>query len=140
MTDTFALSDVPGAGADRAPEERGTLDVRSRAVEHIVAQASLQVPGCVARPAGLQQLGTRSLPSASVTFRGSIAIADLHAAATWPCNAEELASTIRASVREEASRLSGTDLERVDVTLHVVPADEAVATSRSTPTATRRVL
>ena len=122
---TFALSDLPGEGTDRPVDDRGTLDVRAKAVEHIVAQASLQVPGCVARPASVQQLGTRNLPSATVTFRGAIAVADLHAAATWPCRAEELTATIRSSVRAEASRLSGTDIERVDVTLHIVSADEA---------------
>lgn len=127
MTDTIAPSTTT------PPDERGTLDVRTKALEHLVAHAALQVPGCVARPAGIHRLA-RSLPSASVTFRGSVAIAELHAAATWPCRVQELATEIRESVRAEASRLSGTDIGRVDVTLHVVSADEAVGT-----TATRRV-
>ena len=124
MTDTLAPAD-----------DRGSLDVRAKAVEHIVANASLEVPGCVARPAGIQKLA-RSLPSASVTFRGSVAIAELHAAATWPCRAQELASTIRDTVRAEASRQSGLEISRLDVTLHVVPADEAVGAGHGT----RRVL
>lgn len=124
MTDTLVPAD-----------DRGSLDVRAKAVEHIVANASLEVPGCVARPAGIQKLA-RSLPSASVTFRGSVAIAELHAAATWPCRAQELASTIRDTVRAEASRQSGLEISRLDVTLHVVPADEVAGTNHGT----RRVL
>ncbi|MBD8606799.1 Asp23/Gls24 family envelope stress response protein [Aeromicrobium sp. CFBP 8757] len=130
------MSDTIEAPPGLAPaEERGTLDVRTKALEHLVAHAALQVPGCVARPAGLHPL-TRSLPSASVTYRGSVAVADLHAAATWPCRVQELATTIRDTVRAEASRLSGTDIGRVDVTLHVVPVDEAVGAT----TSPRRVL
>jgi uncharacterized alkaline shock family protein YloU len=109
-------------------DDRGSLDVRAKAVEHIVAAASLEVPGCVARPAGIQKLA-RSLPSASITFRGSVAIAELHAAATWPCRAQELASAIRDAVRIEASRQSGVEIGRVDVTLHVVPADDVAGSS-----------
>lgn len=120
MTDTLAPTDVPA-------EDRGSLDVRAKAVEHIVARASLQVPGCVERSAGLQKLA-RSLPSASVTFRGSVAIAELHAAATWPCRAQELASTIRDTVRAEAARQTGIEIGRLDVTLHVVPADDTTTT------------
>jgi uncharacterized alkaline shock family protein YloU len=136
VTDTMTPSHDAEADAVRPAGERGTLDVRTKALEHLVAQAALQVPGCVARPAGVHRLA-RSLPSASVTFRGSVAVAELHAAATWPCRVQELATTIRDAVRTEASRLSGTDIGRVDVTLHVVPADETVG---GTPHRTRRVL
>lgn len=121
------------------PDERGTLDVRTQALERLVIGAALQVPGSVSRPAGLtqgglQQLAARSLPSATVTFRGPTAVADLHVAATWPCHAEQLAADVREAVRVEASRLSGADLGRVDVTLHVVAADATTAPTR------RRVL
>jgi uncharacterized alkaline shock family protein YloU len=135
VTDTLAATPDVTDHAPVPPGERGTLDVRTKALEHLVAHAALQVPGCVARPAGLQKLG-RSLPSASVTFRGSVAIAELHAAATWPCRVQELATTIRDTVRSEATRLSGTEIGRVDVTLHVVPADQTVGGS---PARTRRV-
>jgi uncharacterized alkaline shock family protein YloU len=124
VTDTLAPAD-----------DRGSLDVRTKAVEHIIANASLEVPGCVARPAGLQKLA-RSLPSASVTIRGSVAIAELHAAAAWPCGAQELAATIRDTVRAEASRQSGLEIGRLDVTLHVVPAGEVAGAGHGT----RRVL
>ncbi|KQY55790.1 hypothetical protein ASD11_14890 [Aeromicrobium sp. Root495] len=121
MSETFALSDVPGAGADRAPEDRGTLDVKARAVESILCRAALDVDGSVAHSAGVGPLGGRNLPTAAVTFRGSIAVATLDVGAHWPCRAEELAATIRDTVRVEASRLSDTEITRVDVTLHVVP-------------------
>lgn len=123
------------------PDDRGTLDIRTKALERLVIGAALQVPGSVSRPAGLQQgglqqLAARSLPSATVTFRGTTAVADLHVAATWPCRAEQLAADVREAARVEASRLSGADLGRVDVTLHVVAAD----TATSSTSGRRRVL
>ncbi len=130
MTDTFALSDLPGAGADRPVEERGTLDVRGKAVEHIACQAALGVPGVVRHSPSLSALGAKTLPSASAAFRGSIAIVTLDVAATWPCRAEELATTVRDTVRAETTRLSGTDVTRVDVTMHVVTASTDTATTR----------
>lgn len=119
--DTFALSDRPGAGADLPAEERGTLEVRAKAVEQIVNHTALGVEGIVAQhPSGIGRLATKQLPSSSITFRGSIATATLDVGAAWPCRAEELAAQVRDHVRVEATRLSGTDITRVDVTLHVV--------------------
>ncbi|RYJ05265.1 MAG: hypothetical protein EON52_12450 [Actinomycetales bacterium] len=130
MSESFAVSDIPGSGADRPVEERGTLDVRAKAVENILRNAALAVPGSVPHTGGVGPLSTKSLPSASVTFRGSIATATLDVAAHWPCRAEELAASVRDTVRTEASRLSGTDITRVDVTLHVVPGSNPTTRPR----------
>lgn len=135
MSDTFVLGDLPGAGADRPVDERGTLDVRSKALEQIICGASLTVAGTVAvHPAGgLQQLTGSTYPSASVSFAGTAARAELSVAAAWPCTVQELAANVRDRVRAEATRLSGTDISRLDVTVHLV-------TAGSVPTPTRRVL
>ncbi len=135
MSDTFVLADLPGAGADRPVDERGTLDVRSKALEQIICGASLTVAGTVAvHPAGgLQQLTGTTYPTASVAFAGTSARAQLSVAAPWPCAVQELATSVRDRVRAEAMRLSGTEISRLDVTVHLVTAD-----AMATPT--RRVL
>lgn len=135
MSETFALADLPGAGADRPVDDRGTLDVRSKALEQIICGASLTVAGTVAvSPAGgLQQLTGSTYPSANVSFAGTTARAELSVAAAWPCRVQDLVTRVRDHVRAEATRLSGTDVARLDVTVHLVTAD-------SVPTPTRRVL
>lgn len=131
MSETFALADLPGAGADRPVEERGTLEVRARAIEQIIRGAALSVDGVVSHAVGgVQQLTGASYPSASVTLVGSAARAKLDVAVPWPSSVQDVATTVRDHVRAEATRLSGTELLRLDVTVHLVTTDPATPTRR----------
>lgn len=131
MSETFALADLPGAGTDRPVEERGTLDVRAKALEQIIRGASLAVDGVVSHSAGgVQKLTGTRYPTASVSFSGPAARADLTVAAAWPCHVQDLATAVRDRVRAETTRLSGTDLVRLDVTVHLVTPDPSAAPKR----------
>lgn len=127
-----------GRGTDAAadlhkqqdPADRGTLDVRTIAIEHIVERAASQVPGTIAHNAGLGKLLGKGYPSADVDVRGSSAWIRLQVAVVWPTPIEQIAVRARDQVREQTVRLSGVDVRRVDVTVHVVAADQVDATSR----------
>lgn len=112
------------------PAQRGTLDVRTVAIQHIVEQVASRVPGTVAHSAGLGKLLGKGYPSADVDVRGSSTWIRLQVAVVWPTAVEEIAVRARDQVREQTARLSGSDVRRVDVTVHVVPADQVDATSR----------
>lgn len=130
VSETFALADLPGAGADRPVEERGTLDVRAKAIEQIIRGAALTVDGVVTHASGVRKLTGGSYPDASVSFAGQAARATLHVAAPWPCRVEELAATVRDHVSAEATRLSGTEIVRLDVTVHLVTPDADTTPTR----------
>jgi uncharacterized alkaline shock family protein YloU len=113
----FALSDLTSA----APaEERGTLDVHARALEHIAERAAEQVPDTVRQSSALDRIRRKGYPHASVTVQRSRAWIELDVAATWPCRVTELATQVRDRVLAEAARLSGIDVRSVDVNLHIV--------------------
>ncbi len=105
-----------------APDERGTLDVRSKALTHIVETCALRAPGTVARHRALGRLVGGDLPRATVSMTGGSARVDVEVAALWPCRAAEIATGVRDSVLADAERLSGVLVRSVDVTLHVVDA------------------
>ena len=112
-------------------EDRGTLEVSVRAIERIVTHAADGVPGTVRHESVLQRLRRSSYPRADVTVRGARAWIDLDVAAVWPCRAERLADNVRRQVLAEAGELASVQIERLDVTLHVVaPGDLAGAEER----------
>jgi len=117
----FALSELPDA--QRPAAERGDLDVRDRALARIVEHAATSVPGSVRHSSTLDKLRGRSHPHADVQVQGSRAWVDLEVAATWPCLATELVESVRGTVLNETRRLSGLDVMRVDVRLHLVDPD-----------------
>ncbi|MDQ2851377.1 MAG: Asp23/Gls24 family envelope stress response protein [Actinomycetota bacterium] len=127
---------VAGAEAESQPKhqqdpaQRGTLDVRTVAIQHIVERAASQVPGTVAHSAGLGKLLGKGYPSADIDVRGASTWIRLQIAVVWPTALEEVAARARDQVREHTTRLSGTDVRRVDVTVHVVAADQANDTTR----------
>lgn len=110
--------------AQRAPEERGDLKVHGRAVARIIEHAATSVPGSVTHTHTLDKLpGRRGHPHADVRIQGSRAWVDLDVAAAWPARATELVESVRETVLEQASRLSGLDIARVNVRLEFVASD-----------------
>ena len=102
-----------------APAERGTLDVRNRALQHLVERVALDVPGVVRRSAALGGLGSGS-PNADVRAQGDTARVVLSVDAAWPANVTELGERVRDRVLTEGTRLSGVRITSVDVTVHAV--------------------
>lgn len=124
MAEVAAPAAEPGADAAL----RGDLDVRTKALRHLVEQASRTVPGTVDHQAGLRLGG--GTPRAEVTFDGGALRVQVHVAAAWPARVTDLAAGVREQVRTEAERLTGLTVRSVDVTVEVVAP---------TPETTRRV-
>lgn len=105
-------------------EDRGTLDVRNKALQRIVEHIVRQVPGTVARRSALGRITGAALPKADITTEGRAARVKVEVAICWPGNISEVATTVRDTVLREAFRLSGIQIRSVDITVHAVdPAD-----------------
>lgn len=113
----------------RDAEERGTLDVRTRAIERLAERAVLETPGTVAHRGSLGGLIGGSAPSAHVSTSGPGVRVVLDVAATYPADIGRIAAEVRDHVLRRAADLSGVGVTTVDVTVHLVSPDE-VATPR----------
>lgn len=126
------VAERSGAGRHVAepPEaaERGSLEVRDRALVRIVEQVVLETPGAVRHRAGIGEAVTtggvhpmaRSLPRVEVDVRRRRARVTVEVAAAWPTPVGELAHQVRDNVLMRAADLSGTEIRAVDVTVHLV--------------------
>lgn len=106
------------------PATRGTLDVRTAALEHLAEHVAAEVSGTVEYRSNMDKLRGRGYPHADVSIRGASSWITLDIAVAWPAAVEEVAATAREQVRTETARLSGSDVRRVDVTVHVMSADQ----------------
>ena len=112
------------------PEERGTLEVRSQALQHLVETVVRRTPGTAAHKAGLGRIGLgqvglgSSYPQASVRLQGGRARITVDVACVWPCRVTEIATRVRDEVLAQGTRLSGVEIRDVDVTAHLVPAGD----------------
>ncbi|MEO9323187.1 Asp23/Gls24 family envelope stress response protein [Nocardioides sp. C4-1] len=110
--------------ATTAPETRGTLEVRVRAVEKIVERVVLDVPGTVAHRSTLRRLVGSGSPRASAETHAGRTHLDVHVTCRWPCAVADVAAQVRDRVRTETSRMAGVEVRTVDVTVGLVsPAD-----------------
>ena len=135
VTNTTAPTDQDGAAADTSdagsdPATRGTLDVRIAAIEHLAEHVARDVDGTVAYRSGLDKLRGRGYPHAQVSARGPASWITLDIAVAWPSAVEQVAAAARDHVRTETARLSGSDVRRVDVTVHVISADQVDSPQR----------
>ncbi len=105
------------------PAERGTLDVRTKAIQHIVERAVLDTPGTVAHQGALGKLIGTGSPRASITMEGRRARVEVDVAAVWPAPVTRIATDVRDRVLREAARQSGVFIRTVDVTVHAVTPD-----------------
>ncbi|TQL67907.1 putative alkaline shock family protein YloU [Nocardioides albertanoniae] len=116
--------------ADEGAEGRGTLDVRNKALQHIIERVVLQVPGTVTRHSALGRITGMALPKADITTEGRSAVVKVDVAMAWPGNISQVATAARDTVRQEAFRLSGIQIRSVDVTVHAVDPATAEDTRR----------
>ena len=111
-------------------EDRGTLDVRNKALQRIIERVALKVPGTVAHRSGLGRVIGSALPKADITAEGRAVRVKLDVAMAWPGNVSRVATSARDAVRQEAFRLSGIEIRSVDVTVHAVDPSAAEDTGR----------
>ncbi|MFE6650002.1 Asp23/Gls24 family envelope stress response protein [Nocardioides sp. NPDC057772] len=123
------LDDAETETADPT-EDRGTLDVRNKALQRIIEQVALKVPGTVAHRSALGRVTGSAFPKADITAEGRAVRVKLDVAMTWPGNLTRVATAARDAVRQEAFRLSGIEVRSVDVTVHAVDTSAADDTGR----------
>lgn len=114
----------------RDAAHRGTLDIRTTAMEHLVQHVASEVPGTMRYRSGLDRLRGRGYPHAEVDVRGSAIWVRLEVAVRWPTPVEDIAVQARERVRSETMRLSGSEVRRVDVSVHMLCADQVDTTQR----------
>lgn len=113
-----------------SPAERGTLEVKTRAIQHIAEQAVRDTPGTVAHHSTLGRFVGAGTPKASITMEGARARISVDVAAVWPCDATAIATGVRDRVLTETARLSGVFIRTVDVSIEVVQPSEATDVGR----------
>jgi len=121
-----AVPAVP-AGSDTrlaAPEDRGSLEVRLKAIRHVVEQVALQTPGVVRHATVLGRVSGGGSPHAEVTMRGRSARIGLRVAVVWPAPVTAVAAEVRDTVRREAARMTGVHVDAVDVEVYAVSEDD----------------
>lgn len=122
------MSDVALVGGDvdpplPAPEERGDLDIRTRALTHLVEQLAREVPGVLSDAGGLLARsplpggGRSTSPSAEVLVQGHGARVRVDVACRWPARVSDLAAAVRERVLSEGAALGGVPITVVDVTV-----------------------
>ncbi|MCC3765316.1 hypothetical protein K3N28_19840 [Glycomyces sp. TRM65418] len=120
--ESFALADLPGAGSDRPPEERGALEIEDTAVTHVIEGAARRAPGGASRT-GL--LGRDVYPRAHVSVRHGRIWARLDVGVRWPGPTAATARDLARRVREEAARITGYEIAALDVIVHLTGGDDA---------------
>ncbi|QIG42158.1 Asp23/Gls24 family envelope stress response protein [Nocardioides anomalus] len=108
--------------------ERGTLEVRTKALQHVVERATLDVPGTVTQHRTLGGVLGSGAPRASVSVRGGRARIDVTVACGWPAPVARIAADVRTRVTEQATALTGVQVLSVDVTVQA--ASDAAAADR----------
>lgn len=119
--------------ADRAPEDRGSLELKTKALSHLAQHAATEVSGTVRSGNAVRRTLGRDYPRASARMDGAQASIDLDVAVRWPAPVAQIAQRTRDLVLQRTRDLAGIDIRRVDVTVHVVTDDD------TTTTETRRV-
>ncbi len=98
------------------------LDVRTKAIEHIVERVVTETPGTVAHRTTMRSLRGSNLPRAAITMHGGSARISVDVACVWPSPLAEIAARVRDAVLREAPRMAGAHVRSVDVRIHAVGA------------------
>ncbi|WP_162248355.1 Asp23/Gls24 family envelope stress response protein [Rhodococcus sp. Leaf278] len=112
------------------PGERGSLEIKHKAVERLAVLAARSTESVTDRHPGLRVLGGRDLPKADVTITGTRVRAQVAVAVTWPSPLAKVAANVRAAVARDLSELGIYTVDRVDVTVQCVPAEDTVEEGR----------
>ena len=118
-----------------------------KALEKIVGQAILRVPGTLTRASNLDKITGRAYPRYQVeltkTESGTQVLVDATIAVAWPAPITDIAVAVRTSVRTHLQVLAGISEATVNVAVGpVIPEPERVTveevhTARLTPTPRR---
>lgn len=92
--------------------ERGTLEVRSRAIGRMAEIAASSVSGVERVNGGMT---ARSLPHVDATVQGSKIRATVEAATRWPTPIADVAARVRTAVEQDLARNSGLEVDSIDV-------------------------
>lgn len=98
-----------------ADSERGTLEVRSRAVGRMAEIAASSVTGVERVRGGVT---ARSLPHVDATVQSGKIRATVEAATRWPTPIADVAIRVRAAVEQDLASNSGLEVHSVDVRMH----------------------
>lgn len=119
------LTAVPAPSTELAPpEDRGSLEVRLKAIRHVAEQVALHTPGVVRHSTVLGRVSGGGSPHADVTMRGRSARIQLRVAVLWPAPLTDIAARVRDEVRHETARMAGVHVETVDVEVYTVTEDD----------------
>ena len=125
LTATSTASAVTDRPAELAPpEDRGSLEVRLKAIRHVAEQVALHTPGVVRHSTVLGRVSGGASPRAEVTMRGRSARIELRVAVLWPAAVSAIAAQVRDEVRHETARMAGVHVETVDVEVYTVTEDD----------------
>ena len=118
MADENATTLPTSSGGDRTPlAGRGSTTIADRVLEQLARRVALEVPGVVRHSSGgLGPLGS-SLPTSSVERGGDRARLALTVAVLWDVPAPVVVAELRDTVRRRLGELTGTTIDRVDVTV-----------------------
>lgn len=98
-----------------APDDRGRLTIRDRAVERISVAATLDTPGVVRHGGGLGRLAGRDLPRVHVDVAGDHVRADVEVAVAWGHSLASTALAVRRDVTRALADHSGLVVDGVNV-------------------------
>lgn len=104
------------------PAQRGRLVIKDQVVEKIARTAALEVASVLRTSSPLNPL-SRSLPHAQVTLTSTHARISLQVASAWDRPLYAVAAEVRAHVAETVHRLTGLDVDTVDVQVGTVVQD-----------------
>lgn len=121
---------TPAAGSD--PGERGSLELRSRAVERLVSAAAGEVDGTsggVSRVLGRQVRGPAERPQVSAEVTGDLLTASIVLSLPWGVPLAPAAAAVRASVRDRVTATTGLRVGHLDVVVRSLlpPRDSSPA-------------
>jgi uncharacterized alkaline shock family protein YloU len=129
---------APSGELSPGADERGILDVRVRAIQHIAEKSALNVKGSVAHNSLLDKISGGGTPSAHVTMVGHSARIRLTIATVWPSPVAKIGRQVQDAVRRDTARLAGVDIRTVDVHIRVLTPTQASG-SNNAGSAVRRV-
>lgn len=104
------------------PSDRGTLEIKHKAVERLAVLAARGTDSVTGRHRGLRVLGGGDLPKADVTINGDRVRAAVAVAVTWPTPVAGVAAEVRDAVTRDLTGLGKYTVDRVDVSVECVPA------------------
>lgn len=132
MTDTIlaepsaldSTSVSPRDSTETDAAERGTLVVRTRAVERIALAAARATEDVARRSGGIRKLSGKDLPTAEVSMIGTTVRAAVVVAVEWPTPAAAVAERVRDAVALGLQTFGNVEVDRVDVAVHYITPDE----------------